>query len=279
VTDITEHQEAEAALRESAEREKAIAFVIQRMRQTLDIDQIFSATTQELREALNGDRAAVYRFHPDWSGEFVSESVAEGWNLLLLKQINQPRSQKVAVDQSDCVIKTLDSSPYPVQDTYLQENQGGFHRQKTSYRCVADIYSAGFDDCYLQLLERFQARAYIIVPIFCSNQLWGLLAIYQNSAPRQWQDAEIKMVVQIGAQLGVAIQQAELLAQTQKQSVELIKAKETADAANRAKSEFLRKYEPRTTNATQRRPGLYSLMSLDTSLCPEHQGIFRHYQS
>lgn len=271
VTDITEHQEAEEALRESAEREKAIAFVIQRMRQTLDIEQIFSATTQELRQALNGDRVAVYRFHPDWSGEFVSESVAEGWNLLLLKQIAQPELKKVAVDQSDCVIKTLDSSPYPVQDTYLQQNQGGFHRQKTSYRCVADIYSAGFDDCYLQLLEQFQARAYIIVPIFCSNQLWGLLAIYQNSAPRQWQEAEIKMVVQIGAQLGVAIQQAELLAQTQKQSVELIKAKETADAANRAKSEFLANMSHELRTPLNAVLGFTQLMSLDTSLCPEHQ--------
>ncbi|MBD1907983.1 PAS domain-containing protein [Funiculus sociatus GB2-A5] len=271
VTDITEDKEAEAALRESAEREKAIAFVIQRMRQTLDIDQIFSATTQELREALNGDRAAVYRFNPDWSGEFVSESVAEGWNLLVLQQIYQPDLKKVVVDQSDCVVKTLDSSPYPVQDTYLQENQGGFHRQKTSYRCVADIYSAGFDDCYLQLLERFQARAYIIVPIFCSNQLWGLLAIYQNSAPRQWQDAEIKMVVQIGAQLGVAIQQAELLAQTQKQSVELIKAKETADAANRAKSEFLANMSHELRTPLNAVLGFTQLMSLDTSLCPEHQ--------
>ncbi|MBD2004635.1 MHYT domain-containing protein [Funiculus sociatus] len=271
VTDITERQEAEEALRESAEREKAIAFVIQRMRQTLDIEQIFSATTQELRQALNSDRVAVYRFHPDWSGEFVSESVAEGWNLLLLKQINQPDLKKVAVDQSDCVVKTLDSSPYPVQDTYLQENQGGFHRQETSYRCVADIYSAGFDDCYLQLLEQFQARAYIIVPIFCSNQLWGLLAIYQNSAPRQWQEAEIKMVVQIGAQLGVAIQQAELLAQTQKQSVELIKAKETADAANRAKSEFLANMSHELRTPLNAVLGFTQLMSLDTSLCPEHQ--------
>jgi len=39
--------------------------------------------------------------------------------------------------------------------------------------------------------------------------------------------------------LGVALQQAELLAQTQKQSSALQKAVIAADAANRAKSEFL----------------------------------------
>ncbi|HCF26268.1 MAG TPA: hypothetical protein DEV81_03365, partial [Cyanobacteria bacterium UBA11049] len=60
-----------------------------------------------------------------------------------------------------------------------------------------------------------QAKAYIIVPIFCGEKLWGLLAAYQNSDFRQWEEAEIMMVVQIGTQLGVAVQQAELLARTQ----------------------------------------------------------------
>jgi hypothetical protein len=67
-------------------------------------------------------------------------------------------------------------------------------------------------------LERFQARAYVIVPIFLGNKLWGLLATYQNSGSRQWKAAETKLVVEIGNQLGVALQQAELLAQIQKQS-------------------------------------------------------------
>jgi signal transduction histidine kinase len=83
---------------------------------------------------------------------------------------------------------------------------------------VQDIYKAGFNSCYINLLERFQARAYIIVPIFLGSKLWGLLATYQNSGSRQWKAAEIKLMVEIGNQLGVALQQAELLAQIQKQS-------------------------------------------------------------
>ncbi|MBD1837068.1 MHYT domain-containing protein [Coleofasciculus sp. FACHB-501] len=264
-------QAAQAALRESAEREKAIAFVIQRMRQTLEIDKIFSATTEELRHAINCDRVGLYRFHPDWSGEFVSESVADGWNLLVPEQIHQSQLTKVAVNQVGCAGKTLGSAEEPIQDTYLQANQGGTYRQGTSYRCVPDIYQAGFDACYLELLERFQARAYIIVPIFHSNQLWGLLATYQNSGSRQWQEAEIKMVVQIGAQLGVAIQQAELLARTQQQSIELMIAKEAADAANSAKSEFLANMSHELRTPLNAILGFTQLMNLDTSLSAEHQ--------
>ena len=271
VTDITEGKQAEEALRESAEREKAIAFVIQRMRQTLEIESIFSATTQELRQVLSCDRVAVYRFNPDWSGKFVSESVAEGWKALVRAQKREPDLNAIAVNDVDCVVKTLGHEDDLIEDTYLQSTQGGIYRQERNHCCVPDIYQAGFDTCYLKLLERFQARAYIIVPIFCSNQLWGLMAVYQNSAPRQWQETETKMVVQIGAQLGVAIQQAELLARTRKQSVELIKAKEAADAANSAKSEFLANMSHELRTPLNAILGFTQLMTLKSSLSAEDQ--------
>lgn len=271
VTNITERKQAELALQESAEREKAIAFVIQRMRQTLEIESIFSATTQELRLVLKCDRVAVYRFNPDWSGEFVSESVAAGWKVLVEEQKQHFELNKVTVKQAGCVVPALESKDSTVHDTYLQETAGGIYKQGRSYTCVPNIYEAGFDRCYLELLERFQARAYIIVPIFCSQQLWGLLATYQNSGPRHWQPAEIKMVVQIGAQLGVAIQQAQLLVQTQQQSLELMKAKVAADSANRAKSEFLANMSHELRTPLNAILGFTQLMNQDHGLNTEHR--------
>ena len=224
-------------LQESAKRERTISNVVQRMRQTLELETIFSTTTEELRQAIQCDRVLIYRFNPDWSGGLVSESVADGWNVLLPARVNDTVTQ-VAVDRSNCVITKLNSDGL-VQDTYLKDSKGGIYRQKTSYCCVPDISQAGYDPCYLNFLKQLQAQAYTIAPIFCGDRLWGLLAVYQNSGPRQWQEAEVRIVTQISNQLGVAVQQAELFAQTQYQAEELKQAKEAADAANRAKTEFL----------------------------------------
>ncbi|HEY9650174.1 MAG TPA: GAF domain-containing protein, partial [Coleofasciculaceae cyanobacterium] len=234
-TEIQERIAAEVAIKQMAEREQAINRVIQRMRQSLNLESIFQATTAELRQVISCDRVLIYQFNPDWSGKVVAESVASGWTPLIWAS----ELLKATVDQPNCVVKQLDGTEVLIQDTYLQKNQGKLYQRTTNYCCVSDIYETGFNRCYLELLESLQARAYVIVPILCRSQLWGLLAVYQNSSPRQWQATEIQMVSQIGNQLGVAVQQAELFAQTQEQARELKQAKEVADSANQAKSEFL----------------------------------------
>ena len=270
-TEIRERIAVEVAIKLMADREKATNRVILRMRQSLNLEWIFSTTTAELRQTVGCDRSLIYRFNPDWSGALVSESVADGWDVLLARQAHDPELTKVAVDQPDCVITNLNSSDGLIRDTYLQDNSGGIYRQPNSYCCVRDIYQAGFDSCYLEFLEQLQARAYIIAPIFCGDRLWGLLAVYQNSSPRQWQEAEIGTVTQIGNQLGVALQQAELFAQTQQQAEELQQAKEAADAANRAKSEFLANMSHELRTPLNAILGFTQLMQRDRSLTSDHQ--------
>lgn len=274
--DITARKQAEEALRESAKREQAIARVIQRIRQTLDIDTIFSATTEELRQLLECDRVAIYRFNPDWSGEFVSESVASGWISLIATQHADSYLKDGFLGNGNCVVKTLNLEQESVQDTYLQATQGGAYSKGTSYLYAEDIYNAGFNPCYISLLERFQIRAYITVPIFCGSKLWGLLASYQNSASRQWEAAEINIVVQIGTQLGVALQQAELLEETQRQAAQLWEAKDTAEVANRAKSQFLANMSHELRTPLNAILGFTQILNRDSSLSDEqreHLGI------
>jgi methyl-accepting chemotaxis protein PixJ len=89
---------------------------------------------------------------------------------------------------------------------------------------VNDIYQAGHAACHLEILEQFEAKAYIIVPIFFGEQLWGLLAAYQNSGPRDWEESQVALLARIGDQLGLALQQTEYLQKLQTQSTQLAEA-------------------------------------------------------
>ncbi len=275
VMDITDRKLAESALRESARREQAIARSIDRIRQSLDIDTIFATTTSELRQTLKCDRVAIYRFNPDWSGEFVAESMGQGWiSVMLQKSDDLDWSNKLLADSS-CTVKTMQIYDQTVRDTYLETNQGGMYDRGISFRTVEDIYTAGFSPCYVQLLEQFQARAYILFPIFCGSQLWGLLASYQNSAPRTWREPEINIARQISTQLGVALQQAQLLEATQQQAVQLQQTALAAEAANLAKSTFLANMSHELRTPLNAILGFSQLMQRSPNLNPEQKENIR----
>lgn len=188
-------QLAKATAQEAeAKRQKVLAITIDKIRQSLDIQTIFNTASQEVRQLLQADRVAIYQFHPDWSGTFVAESLASGWNPLVNIQ------------------------PI-IADTHLQETQGGRYKEHQNF-AVDDIYEIGHADCHLALLEQFEAKAYAIAPIFQGEKLWGLLAAYQNSEPRHWQQYEVDLLAQIGTQLGVGLQQAEYVKKVQTQAAD-----------------------------------------------------------
>ncbi|MEH2174520.1 GAF domain-containing sensor histidine kinase [Nostoc sp.] len=181
-----------AKLAQAVQRDQVIAKIVDEIRSPLDIETIFKTTTQEIRKLLQADRVAIFSFNPDWSGNFVAESFAEGWTPLVG---HQPA----------------------IADTYLQQTQGGRYVNNQTF-IVNDIYQAGLTNCHITLLEQFQAKAFATAPILQGDQLWGIIAAYQNASPRQWQSYEVESLTKISTQIGVAVRHHKLLAYAQYQA-------------------------------------------------------------
>jgi PAS domain S-box-containing protein len=187
--ELMQRQQVEAALRQQVLKERLMAESAQRIRQSLNLDEILNTTVSEVRQFLDCDRTLIFRFGPDWSGVVAVESVTQEWTAILGTTIYDPCFEL----------------------SYVQPYQAG------RVKAIPDIYAAGLSQCHINLLAQFQVKANLVVPILQGERLWGLLIAHQCRGRRQWQPLEIDLLKQLGTQVGIAIQQSQLYKQTQHQ--------------------------------------------------------------
>ncbi|MFB2897418.1 PAS domain S-box protein [Aerosakkonemataceae cyanobacterium BLCC-F50] len=168
------------ALQTKAEREKLVAQIANRIRNSLNLQEILDVCVAEVRAFLACDRVLVYQFQPDWSGIIIAESVNSGWSSTLGNQI---------------------------QDSYFGQQIATLYDNERPI-IVNNIYTAGYADCHIELLEKYQIKANLVVPIRVTGQLWGLLIGNQCAGYRDWQEEDITLLQHISVQLAIAIQQA-----------------------------------------------------------------------
>ncbi|BAY14546.1 two-component hybrid sensor and regulator [Anabaenopsis circularis NIES-21] len=195
-------------LEQIREQQQLITTIALRIRQSLKLEEILSTTAIEMRQFLKADRVLVYQFQPDMSGVIVAESVLPGWTIALGQQI---------------------------EDTCFQQGAGSDYRQGKK-RAINNIYQAGLSNCHLHLLEQFEVKAYLVVPILVKEQLWGLLIAQQCSAFRHWESVELDLLDQLGVQIAIAIQQASAYQQVQTELAE----RQRAEASLKSSEERLK---------------------------------------
>jgi signal transduction histidine kinase/CheY-like chemotaxis protein len=175
------------------ERQRLISTIALRVRQSLNLDQTLQTSVEEVRRLLRCDRTLIYQFAPDMSGQVVSESVGPSWSTCLGRSI---------------------------EDTYFQQ-RGAKEYAQGRKQIMPNIATAGLTPCHQTLLEQFNVKAALIVPMLLTDyqtqapQLWGLLVAHQCSGPRLWSTEELETLEELSGHLTLAIQHAELLAKTQ----------------------------------------------------------------
>ncbi|CAN1210602.1 histidine kinase [Tumidithrix helvetica PCC 7403] len=225
-----------ADLHAKFEREQLIAKIAAKIAASLNLPEILEASVQALRSFLGCDRMLIWQFQPDWTGAIVAESVGAGWRAALHDVIDDPCFRG---------------------DIALRYGEG-----RTI--AIANIYTAGYPNCYIQLLETYQVKANLVVPIHVSGKLWGLSIGHQCADYREWQDTDLLLLNEMAVQIAIAIQQAmaHQLAQT--------------ELAERQRAEVaLRDSEQRFRAIFNNSFQLLGLLSLDGTLLEINQTALR----
>ena len=186
IGNVLQQHRLKKLLTKNLRQQQLIAEIALKVRSSSDLSSILYTAVREARLLLQCDRVIIYRFAPDMSGDIVAESVKSQFTESLGKNII---------------------------DTCFQEGTGDeYKRGKTL--SIDNIYTAGLSKCHLDLLEEFQVKAHIVIPILLasSSRLWGLLIAHQCSKFRHWETDEVELLDKLAVQLAIALQQSELIA-------------------------------------------------------------------
>jgi len=269
ITDITDRKQAEMALLHQLRRERLVVSMLDRIRSSLNLEEVLTAAVEQVRQFLQTDRTVIYRFNPDWSGTVVVESV-----------VKNRRSLQNFHNLDPCF-----------REKFVDIYQQGY------IRAMEDIYREDLTECHLKFLEEFQVKANLVVPILkaresisqtqptAESQLWGLLIAQDCSGPRPWDSSEIESLRQLCVQLAIAIQQSTLFQQAQTEIADrklaesaLQQAVLAAESANRAKSEFLANMSHELRTPLNGVLGYAQIIKTDKDLSSDHQESLSNIQ-
>ncbi|MBC1240498.1 PAS domain S-box protein [Nostoc sp. 2RC] len=192
VEDISTRKQAEEVLRQQARGERLITEVTQQIRRSLNLEDVLNTTVNSIRECLRSDCVAIYQLATDGSGYFVAASVVDGCPQQLRNTI----------------------LPFCIQEDFSHYYQG-------LPKILNNIQQSDFSADVFELLQLYQVKAAMVVPILNGRHLWGLLITYQFATPRNWQAFEVNLLQQLASQVAIAIHQSVLYQQLQAANEEL----------------------------------------------------------
>lgn len=193
-----------------------------RIRQSLELQEILSVTAAEVRAFLKTDRVKIYRFEPDGSGQVIAESVSQN-RLPSLLNLHFPAGD-IPPAARELFVKVRQRSivDIPAQRITLSrfedvETTGDLTVEEVRSRSIEDILQRPVDPCHVEYLTGMGVQSSLVIPILYQKQLWGLLASH-HSQPKTFHEEALQIIQMVTEQLSIAIGQSHLLSQSREQA-------------------------------------------------------------
>ncbi|HEY9604687.1 MAG TPA: PAS domain S-box protein [Allocoleopsis sp.] len=212
-------RESQSALQREINRAILLKQITQEIRQSLDSKKIFQITATQIGRAFRVNRCIIHTYvaTPTPQIPIVAEYLESGYDSIL-----------------DLTV--------PVTGNPHAE------RMLTQDRAIAssNVHADPLLQAALPLCQQLGLRSMLAIRTSYQGEPNGAIGLHQYDSLRDWTPEEVELLEAVADQVGIAIAQARLLEQEKRQreqlseqNIALEKAKELAESANRAKSEFL----------------------------------------
>ena len=196
--DISDRKAAEAVLQETAERQAVLNRITSQMRDSLDVDMVIATTLISIHQGLKLDYSGFAWLYTD--GDSLN------WE----------------------IVQALDESDQAVAYGADPADRLGIDIAQLSSLVVSRIDNA--ENCenpeHKAFLNRLGIRSEILVPFRTDDRRIGVLIGQHVHQSHHWSEEEIELLETVGDQLAIAINQADLYAQSCRQSQEVARALE-----------------------------------------------------
>lgn len=212
-------QQAELRIAQQLRQQEALGMIANRIRETLNLDDILGIVAAQARAILQCERVIVFQLHPNGSSQIVSESVDQDLPSLI------SMSWEDEVWDQEILERYLNGDP----------------------RIVGDVMNDRWTECLVEYSMAGQIKSKIVAPILadsCSTtdsrwhapnrerKLWGVLVAHACASVRDWKPTEAQMLQQIANQLTLAINQSDLFRQLQQELSDRQKAQAQLTESN-----------------------------------------------
>jgi two-component system, cell cycle sensor histidine kinase and response regulator CckA len=187
---LTALKETESILNQQAEGERLVASLTQKIRQSLDLQEIVTTTVTLVQQHLHTDRALIVQLSERGRGMVRQEAVAP-----------------------DCPpISALNLQGHELAADWLEQ-----HRQGDP--AIVDIDHGDLPPRYIEFLQQLAVKSSLSAPILVQGELWGLLIVHECHQQRFWSAYEIELLKQLANQLSIALTQSQLVTKLREQAM------------------------------------------------------------